>query len=62
MSTKVISKILVPVELVDETPPNVDYAIEFAAQLGAHLILITARKFITHAVGNLQRTTGNLLL
>ncbi len=40
MSAKVIHKILVPVELVEEAPPEVDYAIDVAAQLGAELILV----------------------
>ena len=40
MSTKVISKILVPVELVEETPPEVNYALQVAKQLAAELILV----------------------
>jgi nucleotide-binding universal stress UspA family protein len=40
MSAKVIHKILVPLELVEETPPEVDYAIDLAVQLDAELILV----------------------
>ena len=40
MSSKVISKILVPVELVEETPPEVNYAVRVAEQLDAELILV----------------------
>ena len=40
MSKKVISKILVPVELVEETPPDIGYALQIANQLDAELIFV----------------------
>ena len=40
MSDRVIKKILVPVELVEDFSPDADYAIQLAAQLRADLILV----------------------
>lgn len=40
MPDRVIHKILVPIELVEETPPDAGYAIKLASQLGAELILV----------------------
>ena len=40
MAAKIIRKILVPVELVEETAPEADYAINLATQLKADLILV----------------------
>ena len=39
MSDRVIRRILAPVELADAEPPDMGYAIQLAAQLGAELIL-----------------------
>lgn len=40
MPQRVVNKILVPIELVEETALDADYAIRIAAQLGADLILV----------------------
>ena len=40
MAVRVINKILVPIELVEETAPDAGYAIQLAAQLEADLILV----------------------
>ncbi len=40
MVGRAINKILVPVELVEDSAPDADYAIQLAAQLGADLILV----------------------
>ncbi len=39
MSQRVVRRILVPVDLSGRTPPDADYAIRLAAQLGAELVL-----------------------
>ena len=40
MPDRVIHKILVPIELVEERTPDAGYAIQLASQLGADLILV----------------------